>query len=521
MKPEPPTDFYKPIFDNMFDGLAYCQMLFNRQSNPVDWIYLKVNKNFEKLTGLKEAEGKKVTELIPGIHESNPELFEIYGRVSKTGKPEKFETYVAPLSRWFLISVYCPKKNYFVAIFQDTTASKQILKDLEDAKTAARNVLEDLQVEKETLAYANSKDEALLASIADGVIATDRDGRITLMNRAAQKMLGRRFAEVQRKSAFDTIPLLDGEGNPIPHEKRPLHIALAGTTTTTDPTTEFTYYYMCGGGTKFPIAIKASPVFLDKEIIGAIVVFSDISREIEVDRAKSEFVSLASHQLRTPLGITKWYLEVLQKDNYINSAPKTVQDYFNQLAKSNERVLSLVGELLSVSRIDQGHVKDSPKQANIGDAVHDVVAEMQPLAQNKKVELRLEMKQAKLPNMFIDPLRFHEVIENLVTNAIEYTPSPGKVDVVTDKNDGAALISVKDTGVGISEADQKKLFTKFFRSQKAIESNPEGSGLGLYVVKSYVEGWGGKISVESIEGKGSTFLINLPINRTKNGGDNL
>src|SRR3990167_2799130 len=100
MTSQTPETFYKSIFENMTDGLAYCQMIFDRQNNPVDWIYIKVNKNFEKLTGLKNAEGKKVTELIPGIHESNPELFEIYGRVSLTGKSEKFETYVAPLSRW-------------------------------------------------------------------------------------------------------------------------------------------------------------------------------------------------------------------------------------------------------------------------------------------------------------------------------------------------------------------------------------------------------------------------------------
>jgi len=531
MRPEPHTDFvnnqvvedfnYKSIFDNMLDGLAYCQMIFDGQGNPVDFIYLKVSKNFEELTGLKKAEGKKVTELIPGIRETNPELFEIYGRVSRTGKPDKFETYVAPLSRWFSVSVYCPKNNFFVAIFQNTTASKKTLKDLKDAKIAAQNVLDDLQVEKEMLALVNAKDEALLASIADGVIATDRDGRITLMNQTAQKMIGQEHVEVQGKSIFDTILLLEEDGNPVPHEKQPLYLALAGTTTTTDPTTEPVCYCMSKGDTKIPIAINASPVLLNNKTTGAIMVFRDISHELEVSRAKSEFVSLASHQLRTPLGITKWYLEALQKDNYIKSASKTIRDYFSQLAKSNERVLSLVGELLSVSRIEEGRIKNDPKPINIGEAVYDIVKEMQPFAQSKKIELRLEKKQEKSLDMFIDPLRFHEVIENLVTNAIEYTPPFGKIDVVMDKNDGVVLISVKDTGVGISVADQSKLFTKFFRSQKAIESNPEGSGLGLYVAKSYVEDWGGKISVESNKGKGSTFLVRLPINRTKKGGEDL
>ena len=104
------SDFYRSLFDSMSDGLAYCQMIFDTQGRPVDWIYLKVNKNFEKLTGLKKIAGKKVTKAIPGIASSNPELFEIYGRVSLTGKPESFETYVKPLLRWFSVSVYSPKE---------------------------------------------------------------------------------------------------------------------------------------------------------------------------------------------------------------------------------------------------------------------------------------------------------------------------------------------------------------------------------------------------------------------------
>src|SRR3989338_1533963 len=165
--------FYKSIFDNMTDGLAYCQMVFDAQENPVDWIYIKVNKNFEKLTGLKNAEGKKVSKLIPGIGAANPELFEIYGQVSLTGKPKEFETYVKPLSRWFLVSVFSPQKNFFVALFQNITNRKQIEEKLEDAKIAARNVLEDLDIEKSRVEIAHAKEEAMLLSIGDGVIAMD------------------------------------------------------------------------------------------------------------------------------------------------------------------------------------------------------------------------------------------------------------------------------------------------------------------------------------------------------------
>jgi PAS domain S-box-containing protein len=350
-----------------------------------------------------------------------------------------------------------------------------------------------------------------LDNTSDHVIITDTNGVILYANRSAEKLTGYSNEEIigNRPSLW---------GNKMPKE---FYEKMWRTIKEEKKSFEGVIKNRRKNGEGYEANIKISPVLNSSgKLLFFVGIERDITREKEIDRAKSEFVSLASHQLRTPLGITKWYLEVLQKHDYISSAPKTIQDYFNQIAKNNERVLSLVRELLSVSRIDQGRVKNSPEAVNIGELIIEVVKEMQPLAQSKKVELHLEMKQQKLPNILIDPLRFHEVIENIISNAIEYTPSLGKIDVSIDKNDNGVLIIIKDTGIGISVADQEKLFTKFYRSQKAVFSNPEGSGLGLYVVKSYVEGWGGKIAVVSTEGKGSTFSISLPFTRIKKGGDN-
>ena len=117
-------EHYRSLFDNMLNGFAYCKMLFG-QNQPQDFIYLSVNRTFEALTGLKNVVGKKVSEVIPGLRESDPELFEIYGRVALTGKPERLETYVAALKMWFSISVYSPEKEYFVVVFDVITERKQ------------------------------------------------------------------------------------------------------------------------------------------------------------------------------------------------------------------------------------------------------------------------------------------------------------------------------------------------------------------------------------------------------------
>jgi PAS domain S-box-containing protein/putative nucleotidyltransferase with HDIG domain len=136
---------YSKLFRNMLNGFAFCQMLFDENNQPIDFIYLEVNSAFENLTGLKNVDGKKVSEVIPGIKESNPELFEIYGRVALNGTPEKFESFVDPLKIWFLISVYCPEKGFFVAVFDNISESKKMEKDIRDREERYRSLYETAQ----------------------------------------------------------------------------------------------------------------------------------------------------------------------------------------------------------------------------------------------------------------------------------------------------------------------------------------------------------------------------------------
>lgn len=141
---------YKSIFDNTFDGIACCEIILDANKHPVDFFYLKVNKNFESLTGLKNVEGKRATEVVPGIATSNPKLFNIYGQVSLTGDPVRFESYIKQLNRSFLTSVYSSKKGFFVVVFQNITEQKLIKEHLEDVRKATGNLLEDLSIQFNT-----------------------------------------------------------------------------------------------------------------------------------------------------------------------------------------------------------------------------------------------------------------------------------------------------------------------------------------------------------------------------------
>lgn len=386
-----------------------------------------------------------------------------------------------------------------------TEELEQLNEVQEKTKQAMLNVMEDLAAAKALIEVEKAKDESMLASIGEGLIAVNNECKIMVINDAAEKMLGWKAKELIGKELINLV-LEDEAGHSISSEKRPINIAL-----TNGRTTNGTFFYVRKDKTRIPLAITVTPIKLDREIIGAVDIFRDITREKEIDRAKSEFVSLASHQLRTPLGIAKWYIEAIREEGYFDNVPQVAKEYLDEVYKSNERLLSLVRDLLSISRIDQGKVRDTPKLMDIPGLIKDVVKAMSILAAKNNITLYLNLKNRKVPNIFIDPLRLQEVIENLVANAITYSNSDGKIEIIIEKRDRMIFIAIKDTGIGISKEDKKKLFTKFFRSEKATIKNAEGSGLGLYVVKSYVDGWGGSIAVESSEGKGSTFTLTLPI----------
>lgn len=230
----------------------------------------------------------------------------------------------------------------------------------------------------------------------------------------------------------------------------------------------------------------------------------------EANRLKSEFVGIASHQLRTPLSALKWAMNILMDDKSLDDAKK--REYLDIVKTSNERMIKLVNDLLDVSRIDQGRMDLKPEKFSLQNLAKEIIEELKLTAQKNNISLNIEL-EGDLPDVWADVSRVHLVFQNLMENAIKYSISGGMVRAVFKKQGGFARCEIIDNGVGIPVNQQERVWQKFFRSDNAKKNQVEGTGLGLFIVKAIVEMSRGKVGFQSQEDKGSVFWFTIPISR--------
>ncbi|MFO0702933.1 MAG: ATP-binding protein, partial [Candidatus Andersenbacteria bacterium] len=406
--------------------------------------------------------------------------------------------------------------------FQNVAAKdvelRRKVEELEKTRGAVLNVMEDLEQERHRLSEEKAKDEAILAGVGEGLVVTDPQRRITYLNRAAERLTGFTTAQVLGQRWPEVATPHWEDGTPIP----PAEFVVVRALQARQPrTTGRPFVFRRADGTGFPAAVTAAPVLLAGQTIGTIIVFRDITRERDIDKAKTEFVSLASHQLRTPLSTIKWYAETLLDGNA--GKLKTEQlGYLQEVYNANERMVDLVNALLNVSRIEMGTFSVVPQPTDVAALVRGVLAELKPQATKKRLALHQEL-DASLPTVSLDPNLLRIVVQNLLSNAVQYTPARGSVTfrLATVRSGQSVaghraaadsiLLRVEDTGIGIPREAQPKIFTKLFRADNARVHEPNGTGLGLYIVKSIVDHAGGVVWFDSVEGTGSTFYVLLPM----------
>lgn len=245
---------------------------------------------------------------------------------------------------------------------------------------------------------------------------------------------------------------------------------------------------------------KGKPV----RLIGAV---SDITERKRAEQMKSDFVSFVTHQLRTPLSGVKWMLELAMdaKDN-----PEEMQSFVQDARISTDRLIRLVNDLLDVSRLERGKLKVAPQYIDMEELTRSIIDELAPLLHEKQQECSIQAFQ-DLPKPYADVQLLRQVMLNLVSNAIKYSPAHSGIQIRMAAEPGQVRWEIKDFGIGIPKADRSKLFEKFYRAGNVLAVETEGTGLGLYLVRLIVERFGGNVWCESEEGVGSTFVFTLPL----------
>lgn len=229
----------------------------------------------------------------------------------------------------------------------------------------------------------------------------------------------------------------------------------------------------------------------------------------QLDRMKSEFVALVTHQLRTPLSGIKWSLSMLLGGEMGALTPEQ-KTYLLKTYESNERMIDLINDLLQADRLESGMMRFSFQPTQLLDLIDNILIEVSPLAEHKKIRLTYSSRE-EVPTLSIDPQNMRVVLQNLLENAIKYTPTGGDVTIGVHNKGRCVEISVKDSGIGIPLKDQKSIFQRFYRAPNAVLTETVGSGLGLYIVKNIIDHHRGTITFTSEPDKGTMFSITLPV----------
>ena len=376
---------------------------------------------------------------------------------------------------------------------------------------AVRKILKDEERLREEIREERDIAKAIVASMGEGLLVLDTNYKIKLINPTAEKLLettskeavGQEWAEFGKAYIGNT---------PIPFNKRSAVISLKkGMVKITRIADD--HYYVTRSGRKFPVVAITAPLTHNDQVIGIVKVFHDASREKDIDRMKTEFISLASHQLRTPLSAIKWFIELLTG---LKAGPLTAEqnEYIKNISMSTQRMIELVNSLLNISRIESGRIIVEPKPTYILELVNQMVNQLKKKIDTKKIKFIISTHE-RLPAINIDPRLIGHVYQNLIDNAIKYTPDGGKVTVFVSKKDQEIVSQISDSGYGIPQSEQAKIFQKFFRATNIVRHETQGTGLGLYLVKSIIESSGGKIWFKSEENKGTTFWFSIPITGMK------
>ena len=509
---------YRTLFDKMLNGFALCKLLTDKEGNPIDYIFLKINKAFEKINSMKKEDviNKKVSEVFG--FKVIPDL-EKYAQVALQGKEKVFETYIPRYNKYFEVSSYSTKKGYFVTIFEDITQRKRAEKEIRKLNEELNLILK--QRTKELIKEQNYTNY-LLENSPDFQVTLNTKGKIIGVNKACEEILRKKKEELigsyiykyllkeEIKKIIDKVlnekQIRNIEMTINMSKKEPLIFDFSGAVFI-DLKGE-TEIYLSGRDItekrKLQEDLKELNQNLEKKVIERTKELKNIQAQLIQSEKLSIIGQLAAgvaHEIRNPLAIINLTIQQLKR--------KTHDDFYRekvQIAKKNiDRIDKIIQELLTFS---------CPSASNFTyEDINKIVDKLEPTMENIYQKSIKVIKKCNLtiPKLWINPDQLEEVFLNLTTNAMRSMKDGGELCISTDYSlDRKGIeIKFKDTGSGISEENLKKIFHPFFTTRS------EGTGLGLSICQMIINEHKGNISVISKIGKGTVFTVFLPFEKRK------
>ena len=361
------------------------------------------------------------------------------------------------------------------------------------------------------LSAVENKSDVVINAIDDGVLAISKDGNIELINPSAQQIIGWDQGDALGLNWKSVLKLVTSDGKDVEDLENPIAQSLSKN----QPTHNDKLFLLTSSEKRILVSIVSSPVGTDGE--GIIVVFRDITKEKAEEREQAEFISTASHEMRTPVASIEGYLGLALNPATAHIDEKA-RDFITKAHESAQHLGRLFQDLLDISKVEDGRMKNNPKIINVNEFLKDIFDGLATKASEKQLnyifmpDIIDEGKEKSLQPIFyanIDPDHFREVVSNLIENAIKYTPS-GEVVVNITGDDKQISVSVKDSGIGIPAEDIPHLFQKFYRVDNSDTREIGGTGLGLYLSRRLAEAMSGNLRVESKYKEGSTFYLEIP-----------
>lgn len=342
----------------------------------------------------------------------------------------------------------------------------------------------------------------ILNSTSDGIVLLDGEGRVMCSNRQAGELLG---FDADGAAGVRLVALLEGNGEAGGGERadRPPRAPFASLEGAAEGDLELRSGARVLRWTTRPTADPSGAP------LGSTVTFRDVTQERQVSRLKSDFVSFVAHQLRTPLSGIKWMLELATGES---NGGSMLASCIHDAAQSADRLIAMVNDLLNVSTLETGSLTVAAEPIPLGDVTREVLEELSGLIDERRHRVTVDGAE-DAPPVVVDRQLFRQVILNLVSNAMQYTPAGGAITIRMFRSDDSACWEIRDTGIGIPAEAQGRLFEKFYRAENALTVDTDGTGLGLYIVRLILKLFDGRVSCHSEEGRGSTFLVTLPLAR--------